>query len=620
MGDSKINKAFDKKLKKVLEKKEWLKDFKTVRDLLKHLPNFKGDACLSDKKRQADQAISFQSVYTKALNIGKGLHNIGLRPGDRVAIFAKNIPEWLIISLAINNAGFIDVPRGENSSPSELNYIVEHSQARVVIVENESFYKIISQKEHHNLKECFSIKPVKGLRSLGQLEKFGADSAVTLPQIKPDDLCSIIYTSGTTAVPKGVELTHCNFMSNLNAVSLRLDVYSDDKFISILPAWHVLERIAKYVALANGCETFYSTVKSLKHDLVDQKPSVMVSVPRVWENIHNRLMRKIRKSHFFTRNLVSLGINTSIKAVQKKWYSPLKWLEFPLYIMTRNLVFDKLRESLGGNLKFAVSGGSSLPAYVDDFFRAAEIELIEGYGLTETSPVLSARHFGAKSYHTVGPLIDNVEAKIIDPETGEEMTPGKQGVLFVKGPNIMKGYYRNFSETSKVLHHNGWLNTGDLAYFDKKENLVITGREKDIIVLSGGENINPVPLETRLRKSDYIATAAVVGQEWKRIGVLIDPDIKNLEQYCLENKITFLADDLSASFNNPKIRDLYSKEINKFVNKLSDCQPFQRIQAFRILQYPLRIGYEITPTLKLKRNNIDKSCRVHIESLSDELS
>jgi long-chain acyl-CoA synthetase len=607
-----------KNMEKALKSKEWLESFTTVRSLVHHLPQFKGKCCLSDKKAKEKREISFHRVYSSALNIAKGLLNIGLQPGDRVALFAENIPEWLIISLGINAAGLVDVPRGENSSPAELNYIVEHSQARVVIVENEQFYNIISQKEHHNLKECFSINPVKGLRTVGQLEKFGADSPSVLPELKPDDLCSIIYTSGTTAIPKGVELTHKNFMSNLNAVNIRLDLSPEDKLISVLPAWHVFERIAKYTALSNGCETFYSTVKNLKKDLMEQKPSAMVSVPRIWENIHNTLMRKIRKSHFFTKTIVSLGINASMSAVSRKWYSPLKWLELPLFIMTRNLVFDKLRESLGNNLRFAVSGGSSLPAYVDDFFRAAQIEIIEGYGLTETSPVISARVYGGKNYHTVGPLLDNIEAKIINPETGEQMSAGEQGVLFVKGPSIMKGYFRNFSETDKVLH-DGWLNTGDLAYFDKYSNLVITGREKEIIVLSSGENINPVPLETRLRKSDYIATAVVVGQEWKRIGALIDPDIKNLEQYCKENKILFSSNNIAACLNNPKIRDLYACEIDKFVNKLHDCQPFQRIQAFRILQYPLRIGYEITPTLKLKRSHIEKTCRVHIESMSDEL-
>ncbi len=514
-------------------------------------------------------SLAYHELYHQIINYSRGLLALGAEPGDRVALFCHNRPEWIGLSLGINFASLVDVPRGENSTAEEIEYILDHARPRIIIVENRWFYDVVKKSGYAESglspegPLLVTIEGIDGVSDIAAMRELGRKENRPLPAVTPGTTASIVYTSGTTADPKGVELTHGNFAGNLRALVTRIPLLPEDRLLSILPAWHTFERIAKYLALAMGAETFHTTWRTLKEDLKTRKPTVMASVPRIWEMIHRTLVKQTQK----------LGIEIG------------------------ETVYAKLKADLGGRFRFAISGGGALPDHVEDFYTAAGVEVVEGYGLTETTPVVAARVPGTPAPYTVGPLLNNVEGKIIDPDTREELPPGREGVLFVKGPNIMKGYYRLLVETRQVLSEDGWLDTGDLAYFAADGNLSITGRIKEIIVLLNGENINPLPLEEALKKSDHITEAVVVGQDWKHLGVLI----------------------LSEPEAGPAVPDIFKREINRLVNGRGDVKPFERIKGFRLLTDPFQPGRELTPTMKLKRTVIEKIYEEVIEDLRREI-
>lgn len=577
----------------------------------------RGDApALSWKERKEVKTESYRELFCRINDFSRGFLELGLEPGDAVALFSHNIADWICLSLGLNNAALIDVPRGENTTEDEITYLLEHSQAKAAIVQNATFLDMVNKQKHENLKMVFSIEEIQGVDNIRLIREKGQNSVKVLPSVDENTTASLIYTSGTTALPKGVELTHGNFCSNIRALMDILPFKSDDKVLSILPAWHVLERMAKYISLSVGAETFYSSFRTLRKDLVKQQPTIMASVPRIWETVYEGIMKKIRERNRLQRTIISLSLKAAADYSKHKFVlNPLRILEYPLYRFADSVVFQKLRDRLGGRLRFAISGGSSLPRHIDDFFAAAGVDILEGYGLTETSPVIAIRVPGDSSSHTVGPVLDGIEARIVDQETGNLLPPFKKGVLHVRGANVMKGYYRNFSETSKVLHHDGWFNTGDIGYLTHDGHLVITGREKDILVLSNGENINPVPLEDAMKESEYITEAICVGQEWKHLGVLIVPDFDSLKDFCEKKGILFKEDSLDDVFGSPPVRELYTREIDRLVNTQSWVKPFEKINSFRMAYQPFEVGQELTPTLKPKRAVIQKLYKNIIESL-----
>jgi long-chain acyl-CoA synthetase len=584
----------------------------TLQDLVKKAESYNDFIALT---WQNGKQLAFRELYKNVETYSKGLLAYGLKKGDRVAFFSSNIPEWIVLSLAINNAGLVDVPRGENSSREEMNYIIEHSKAKIVIVEDETIIDKIKNDKHANLKYVFSIKELKGITNISEIEKKGRESKKELPHIIEDDTASIIYTSGTTGAPKGVELSHKNFISLIMSLRSRLDLGSNDKCLSILPAWHVFERIVKYIALDRCIETFYSTQTTLMDDLEAQKPTIMASVPRVWEVIYDRVMKKIKKSGGLKKNLVSFACNASIEySKTKNAYSPFKLIKAPLHMFVDKAIYSVLREKLGGRLRYAVSGGSALPRYIDDFFHAANIEILEGYGLTETSPVIAVRVPGEKKLYTSGKILDGIEVKIIDPENGNELAENQEGIVYIKGQNVMKGYYRNFKETKKVLDTDGWLDTGDRGFLQAGSFLKITGREKDIIVLSNGENVNPIPIEFALKSSDYIETAIVTGQDWRQLSALIVPSVENLTQFCKKHSYPHDNSDLAAMLDHFEVKRLFKNEIKRLVNEKTGFKNFEKIQEFRFAK-PFSIGKELTLTLKPRRAMIEELYENELESM-----
>ncbi len=594
---------------------------KTIRDYVLGMRSFAGKSFVSWQNGGTIETVSY-SVAADIVNAySRGFLEIGLSPGDRVAVFSDNVPEWILVVLGINNAGLVDVPRGENSDEEEIRYIIEHSHSRLVIAADGEIAKKVSKYSHKQVLGLYTIKRAEGMKHISEISAAGAKSLAGMPAVSGDTSCSIIYTSGSTGDPKGVELSHHNFTSNADACTRAIMISSSDKFLSILPAWHAFERIVKLFALSSGCETFYSSPKNLIKDLKEQEPTVLASVPRVWETVYSAVIRKVGEKGRLGKAVFELGVKSIIDSEKNKALFHPSRIIGPLvkpYFDAK--IFAGIRAQLGGKFRYGVSGGSKLPAHIDDFFAAAGIELLEGYGLTETSPVLAARRPGTPAPYTVGPLLDNVSGRIIDHETGKELPAGKEGVLYVKGPNIMKGYYRDYQNTHKVLDGGGWLDTGDRGYFDAAGNLVITGREKDMVVLSNGENVNPASIEERFSKSGFIENILVTGHDWKHIGALIVPRFERLKEWCLAGAIAYDPEDLTTTLSNEKIKELYRLEIRKYLNPGAGLKDFEMIREFRLLPKPFAAGRELTATLKMKRRFVVELYSEYVKSMGERIN
>ncbi|MCD4784781.1 MAG: long-chain fatty acid--CoA ligase [Candidatus Eremiobacteraeota bacterium] len=554
---------------------------------------------------EGNKEYSYKQAYHTIVTLARGFLSSGLAPGDRVMIMSQNRTEWMLTSLALNYAGIIDVPRGVNASDTEINYILKHSAPGMIIVDNEKAYMRMKGN-----REIISIEKIHGIRCLDDIIKKGEKSHISIPEVNPDMVASHLYTSGTTGEPKGAELTHRNYAANINACKRRLHADDSDLAMSVLPLWHVLERLAEYVFLFWGASIYYSSIPSLKKDLKVIRPTCLVVVPRILEKIYDtRVVRSLEKKSGITKGIFKFFIGLSIDSRRGGW-NPFRAIEkIPRQYLDKQ-VFSKLKEGLGGRIRLLVSGGGKLRRDIDDFFFAAGIPILEGYGLTETSPVIAVRSFEDFTPGTVGKPLGNLEVKILDHDTGNEMKKTKIGVIFVKGPSVMKGYYKNDYETRKAFR-NGWFDTGDLGYIDKQGNIVITGRMKNIIVLSNGENISPEYIEFALKRSPLITNAIVVGQDWKGLGALIEPDFEYLED---------IYGDEYANLESSEIHKLYKREIRHSVSPLSGFREFECIKSFRLLKKSLEPGKELTWTMKLRRSVVERTFNKEIENIGVDIN
>ena len=449
-----------------------------------------------------------------------------------------------------------------------------------------------------------------------------------------EDLATIIYTSGTTGEPKGVMLTHNNFLHQVKQIPNILIISHDDVWLSVLPVWHSFERIIEYVVLGSCSAQAYSKPvgKIMLKDMAEVKPAFMASVPRIWEGIRAAIYRNINSEGGIKKSLfyffVAVGIlhetflnmyKGLLPQFRKRYRAvditisiiPLILLT-PFRLLGNLLVFGKLKKLLGGKFVAAVSGGGALPAYVDKFFGAAGILLLEGYGLTETAPVVSVRLQRAPVPSTVGPMLAGTEVRIMDDKMNV-LPPGHKGVVYIKGPQVMKGYYKKPDETRKVLSEDGWLNTGDLGILTHKGELKIIGRVKDTIVLLGGENIEPDPIESAILESDYIEQVIVLGQDQKFLAALVIPNLDEVEKYATENDISYI--DRESLVDIPEINELIYDEIHNRVSPQNGFKPFEIIYKIKLLAKPFQVGRELTQTLKMKRNVINEIYAKEIKEL-----
>ncbi len=521
---------------------------------------------------------SYAELYDEVLAVARGLRKLGVRRGDHVGLISENRAEWLVMDLAILSLGAADVPRGNDSMAGELRYILDFSGCRLVMVENalqlaklasvigelpavETMVVLDPDYDADGLaaETRAALKRVEILRyaevsESGRGGQGATDSGAIEAEIaqgKPDDTATIIFTSGTTGTPKGVVLSHHNFLHQVNCIPGVVDVTPGDIWLAVLPVWHSFERITQYIALGSASALAYSKPvgKIMLGDFAAVRPQWMASVPRIWESVRSGVVKKARAeggikwalfrfflavggAHKHAGDLVRGRVprfRRRLRGVDAlKGIVP--WLALtPLAALGSALVFGKIKARLGGRFVAGVSGGGALPSAVDRFFGAAGILLLEGYGLTETAPVLAVRKQRHPVPGTVGPLLPKTECEIRD-EDGRALPPGRQGTVFVRGPQVMSGYYRAPEQTAAVLAEDGWFNTGDLGMLTHDGELKITGRAKDTIVLRGGENVEPLPIEQKLRESELIDQAVVLGQDQRFLAALIVPNGEALRE------------------------------------------------------------------------------------------
>ena len=532
-----------------------------------------------------------EQIATGFLHLGVGYGDGTAEGRDKIAVLSKNRPEWLMLDLAVQKSGAVLTPFYPTIHINELEYVLNDAKVKYIFVNDENeFEKVTSiQDRVPSLRGIYTFEKVSNAAHWKEMFQPVTESSKNnlkniSDSIKNEDLATIIYTSGTTGKPKGVMLSHDNILSNVIASIPCLPV-TDLKVLSFLPLNHIYERMISYFYLYKGASIYYAeSLESIGDNLKEVRPNMFTTVPRLLEKVYDKIMKKgseltgIKKKLFFWAH--DLATQFEINKHQGVWYN----MQLAL---ANKLIFKKWREALGGNILCIVSGGAACQVRLIRIFTAAKIPILEGYGLTETSPVISVNRFQEQNrmFGTVGPVLDNVEVKIAD-----------DGEILCKGPNIMMGYYRQPELTGEVIT-DGWFHTGDIGTLVDNKYLKITDRKKEMFKTSGGKYVAPLPIENKLKESLLIEQVMVLGADKKYVGALIVPSFPNLKEWAKQEGI----DDRSneALIKNPKVKDLYKDLIdsfNKYFNQV------EQIKRFELLPFEWTIeGGEMTPKLSLKR-------------------
>lgn len=561
---------------------------------------------LPRRRARVVEPVTFRRLLQDAELLAAGLLGLGLHHGDRIGILADNRYEWLLADLGTVMFGGVDVPRGSDTTPTEIEFILRHSGAKAVFCDDDRIAQIVMQRRDRlpELQHVFAMSQataIPGVVAMYDLMQQGRKRLQNAPEfvraasraVRGDDLLTIVYTSGTTSDPKGVMLTHANVLANVQAVTEVLSISGQDSFLSVLPAWHMYERIMDYLALAAGGQLVYTDRRHIKEDLQQVAPTVFAAVPRIWETIHDGLVAYAMKMEGLRGKLL-LRVLSLCREVGSGRANA--WHKAQLLLLGK--VRKRLLAITGGRLRLAVSGGGSLPRHVDETLLGIGLPLLNGYGLTETSPVASVRLPHQNCAGTIGPPLPGTEivARAVD---NRVLPPGQTGVLWIRGPQVMRGYYQNPHKTAEVLEPDGWFNSGDLGHVDERGRVWITGRAKDTIVLAGGENVEPEPVETALKTSPFVEQVVCVGQDQKQIGALIVPAFELLEQAVPRTQW----DERHGQLAGRAVHDLLRKEVERLITRDNGFRPCDRVGPFRVLLEPLTVENGcLTPTLKVRRH------------------
>ncbi|HYS78106.1 MAG TPA: long-chain fatty acid--CoA ligase, partial [Candidatus Dormibacteraeota bacterium] len=563
--------------------------------------------------------ISTDEFAATVRTLSLGLASIGARQGDRVAILSENRPEWTALDHAALNLGAVTVPIYATLLTEQIRYILDNSQARVLVVSTAAQMEKVRPilPGLPELQRVVILDPPAGglpprtvawpaLLHEGE-EAHSADPRrfeAARAAISPADLASILYTSGTTGDPKGVMLTHGNFASNVSA-TLQIIPFSDrDVTLSFLPLTHVFERMVEFAYLSAGATIAYAeSIDAVPQNLLEIRPTVMASVPRLFEKVNARILDTVRVSPKPRRAIFALALAVGRRQARamldgRRAAVPIRWL----HPLTDHLVFSKVRARLGGRQRFFISGGAPLSPEIAEFFYAAGIRILEGYGLTETSPVIAVNTLERTRIGTVGPVVPGVEVRIAG-----------DGEILVRGPNIMKGYFRNEEATREAIV-DGWFHTGDIGLLDPDGFLRITDRKKEVLKTSGGKMVAPQPSENLLKTDRFISQAVLIGDRRRFISALIVPDTAMLESYARHKQIPYTR--VGDLLEDPRVLDLYRRRIEA---KMAGLPSYETIKKFRLLPGELtQEGGELTPTLKVKRRVVEQKYRDLIESMYAE--
>jgi long-chain acyl-CoA synthetase len=565
---------------------------------------------LRDKSNRRWRDHSWSSVAERAARLRAGLHSMGVKRGDRVAILCDNSPEWVIVDMAALGLGAIVVPLYTTAGAEETRHVLTDSGALLLALDSVQ-----------------RLDKVRGLGSLPALETLvltyessaspqgAGPRIVSLDQASgcepmaaiggnQDDLATFIYTSGTTGPAKGVMLSHGNIIANCESNMAALDLDSNDMILSFLPVAHSFERTAGYytVMLAGGTIAYAEGLGQIAADLLEVEPTVLLTVPRLLEVIYSRIMRTVESSSPLRQTMFRAAAEIGSRTVGYRH----RGRSVPLHLVAamlvfRRLVFRRIRALFGPRLRYLISGGAPLSAEINRLLAAAEIPIVEGYGLTEASPVVSCNLHGRTRIGTVGRPLKNVEVR-----------SAPDGELLVRGPNVMKGYYRRDEETREALDADGWLHTGDIAQIDAEGYIRIIDRKKDIIVLSGGKNVSAANLENRLATDPFIAQACVVGDRRKHLAAILVPNFETLaarppEKVEIDQRLP------AELVNDRALREFFRSRIREFNRPLSDVE---RIVDFVLTEQPFsQDNGELTPTMKIRRRTVQEHYQDQIEAL-----
>ncbi len=613
--------------------------FETISDLFTNLKKKYVGNNKAAFHHKLDPNGSYEPVYWD--QVAEDVHAMaaymfekGIEHGDRVAILSENRYEWVVVDLAIQILGAINVSLYTTLPPSQCEYILQDSESKLFFVST----GIQLKKAVEVFDNCEHLKQVVAF-DVPKVEKFMDPDHVTLfedvleegaklypkhkeaiekraGKVKPEDISTLIYTSGTTGKPKGAMLTHNNIVSNVKAATQHIYWDDKDRLLSFLPLCHSFERTGGYYAIIScGAEIYYAeSVDTVSKNMPEVKPTVMISVPRLFEKIYNLIVKSVEDGSDTKKKIFNWAVE-----VGRKYSDGKRGFVSVQKVIADKLVFDKLKQRTGGEIRLFVAGGAALPPDIDMFFRCAGLTILQGYGLTETSPVMAANKPGKEVVGVVGQVIPGVTVGIQDLNTGKivaeisgedyptELT-SEAGEILCKGPNVMKGYWKNEEATKEMIDDDGWLHTGDVGRF-VDGNLQITDRIKHMIVNAGGKNIYPGPIEDMFKSSKWIDQLVVVGEAQNFMAALIVPDFDAIKKYARDNGIE--NGTIENLIQQEEILNLYKKEMRSFSKDLAS---HEKIRDFRLLpnEFTVETG-EITPTLKVKR-------RVIAEKYADQIA
>ncbi len=555
--------------------------------------------------------ISSNEFKDSVINFALGLKNFGIKPESKIILISENRPEWHIVDFACHLLNAVVVPIYPTLIAEQIEYIIQNSDSELVVLSD-----LVQANKIDTIRK--NLKKVKNIVAMDQ--EAAKDEVVLFEQVlksgreqddtefydkaiqlaKPDVIATIIYTSGTTGVPKGVMLSHKNVVSNVLACDKVLDLNASDRGLSFLPLSHVFERMVDYLYFYKGLSIIYSGIENVAHDVEKTKPTIMASVPRFYEKVKSKITSTVEEKGGINEVLFNWALNVGRRKSEHSMAGEAEEFLLKIYYkMADKLVLSKIRDRLGGNIKYFIAGGAPLSKEVAHFFLAAGLKILEGYGLTETSPVISFNPPNRPIPGTVGQVLPGNEVKIAE-----------DGEILTRGPNVMMGYYKMPAETDEVMSE-GWFHTGDIGRLDNQDYLHITDRKKQLIVTSGGKNVAPQAIEKEIENSKYIEQVLLIGEKRNFISALIVPDFDALKKVVIDHNISKVKNE--ELIENPVIIDLIQDEIEKHQNKFSN---YEKIRKFHLLfeSFTIENGY-LTPTLKIKRQAVQQDYSEAIEEM-----
>lgn len=598
--------------------------FKSIPDMIRNNAGaFGGKEAISYKKQGEMVTLTYAHFYERILMAARGLIKAGVKKGDKIAILSENRAGWVISDLGILCAGGVTVPIYPTNLSDQVAYVLNHAKAKIIFVSTKNQYEKlleirdqIPDVEFVVSYERFMWDKKLPLYTLFQLSEIShpitPEERTHVEEIIDDihrgDLMSIIYTSGTTGVPKGAMLTHGNILYNTCYAAAKVNrVSPDDVMLSFLPLSHIFERtIGYYLTLSKGCHmVFAESIEKVPENMYEVGPTVMVSVPRLFEKIYSRIFETVHQASPLRRKIFHWAVKVGREYTYAKYVDDnLTGMLNLKHRIAERLVYSKLRKRFGGRLRFFISGGAPLDKTINEFFWSIGIPILEGYGLTETSPVVSVNTFEQMKFGSIGTVLECTEVKLAEDKE-----------LLVRGPLVMKGYFQNDEETRESMDEEGWFKTGDIAEIDDEGYIFIVDRKKEIIITAGGKNIAPQPIEQELKLDKYVSQAFVSGNKRPYLVALIVPNFERLIDYAREHHIHYL--DMHDLVSNDKVHALYRERLDQINEKLPR---YATIKKFTLAAVDFSIaGGELTPTLKFKRRNIYDKYKSSIERLYDEI-